>query len=217
MKDKKRKHGNPQGNSKERQEFTLMNASMTLSIPPLFATEPRRGALEMLDSLLMRHIPALNGVLITHSNMKFTSSTAQIINECPFAVVPITFDALVWAPRIGSKLVGKVSLASPDHLGLILHSTFNASIPRQHIRTDEWEFEYGPAENDPEFGQSVSWKTDEQTVIPDGEQTGVEGEAEAEEPQQTGKWIRITDGESIGGEEGLVEFTVIGYVLFFLS
>lgn len=111
--------------------------------------------------------------------------------------------------------MGKVSLASPDHLGLILHSTFNASIPRQHIRTDEWEFEYGPAENDPEFGQSVSWKTDEQTVIPDGEHAEVEGEAEAEaeEPQQTGKWIRITDGESIGGEEGLVEFTVIGYVI----
>jgi hypothetical protein len=26
------------------------------------------------------------------------------------------------------------------------------SIPRHHIPADQWEFEYGPAENDPEFG-----------------------------------------------------------------
>ena len=26
----------------------------------------------------------------------------------------------------------------------------NASIPRHHIPSESWEFEYGPAENDPE-------------------------------------------------------------------
>ena len=45
-----------------------------------------------------------------------------------------------------------MNLCSPDHVSLLVHRTFNVSIPRHHIPSDHWEFEYGPAENDPEFG-----------------------------------------------------------------
>ena len=50
------------------------------------------------------------------------------------------------------NLAGKINLCSPDHISLLVHRTFNVSIPRHHITTDSYEFEYGPAENDPEFG-----------------------------------------------------------------
>jgi hypothetical protein len=59
------------------------------------------------------------------------------------------------------RLAGRVSLSSPDHVALLVHRTFNVSIPRRHIPVlkeeseegqEGWTFEHGPAENDPEYG-----------------------------------------------------------------
>lgn len=88
--------------------------------------------------------------------------------------------------------MGKVNLCSPDHVSLLIHRTFNASIPRKHLPEDRWQFEYGPAENDPEFGPDAA-----------------EGEdAESSE----GRWVDRASGERLGGEHGDVEFTVTGCV-----
>lgn len=89
--------------------------------------------------------------------------------------------------------VGQVNLCSPDHIALLIHRTFNVSIPRHHILTDNYEFEYGAAENDPEFGV--------------GEENAKQAEAEDEEG---GKWIHSITGEKLGGPDGFLEFTVIG-------
>ena len=70
-----------------------------------------------------------------------------------------------------------------------MHRTFNVSIPRHHITTDSYEFEYGPAENDPEFAP--------------------EADAESE-----GRWVDRATGERLGGDDGAVEFTVTGCVPF---
>lgn len=95
--------------------------------------------------------------------------------------------------------VGKVNLSSPDHIALLVHQIFNVSIPRHHIPTDHWEFEYGAAVNDPEFG-------------PDAAAAG-ETTADARESEEGGKWIHSITGEKLGGADGFLEFTVIGYVL----
>lgn len=97
-------------------------------------------------------------------------------------------------------IAGKVNLCSPDHISLLVHRTFNVSIPRHHIPTDTWEFEYGPAENDPEYGAVA--KEDEER--PDGE---------ADKEHETGgKWVHKVTGKALGGKTGMLEFTVIGYV-----
>jgi len=101
---------------------------------------------------------------------------------------------------VGMKLVGKVNLCSPDHVSLLVHRTFNVSIPRHHIPTDQWEFEYGPAENDPEFGVKVV--DDEGGIASTSE--GVEG---------SGRWVHKTTGEKLGGEGGQLDFTVIGLTI----
>ena len=92
--------------------------------------------------------------------------------------------------------VGKVNLCSPDHISLLVHRTFNVSIPRRHIPVEEWEFEYGAAENDPEFGYERGDSQDEST---------------GDMSQDTaGKWVHRVTGESLASK--VVEFTVIGYV-----
>lgn len=95
--------------------------------------------------------------------------------------------------------VGKVNLCSPDHVSLLIHRTFNASIPRHHLPADNWDFEYG---HDPEFGPEAQASEDDSA--------GVESES-------AGKWVNRLTGEKLGGTHGQLEFTVIGCVSCFIS
>ena len=79
---------------------------------------------------------------------------------------------------------------------MLVHRTFNVSIPRHHIPTESWEFEYGPAENDPEFGSAAQ----------EGDK---EDSQEVEHSSSGGRWIHKVTGDVLG-EKGLLEFTVIG-------
>lgn len=79
-----------------------------------------------------------------------------------------------------------------------MHRTFNVSIPRNHIPQDDWEFEYGPAENDPEFGHEI-------VDNDDNNHTEKQGEA-------GGRWIHKLTGKPIG-DDGYLRFTAIGYVV----
>jgi DNA-directed RNA polymerase I subunit RPA43 len=54
--DKKEKKSKDKGKSKAHggSEFRVVNASLVVSIPPVFASNPRAGVEEMLDSMVMR-------------------------------------------------------------------------------------------------------------------------------------------------------------------
>lgn len=91
-----------------------------------------------------------------------------------------------------------MNICSPDHISLLVHKTFNVSVPRHHIR-EGWEFEHGAAENDPEF-QPENLELDAT-----GEPIPI--------AEQGGKWVHHLTGEKIGGDDGRVDFTVIGFVV----
>jgi len=95
-----------------------------------------------------------------------------------------------------------VTLCSPDHVSLLLHRTFNVSIPRHHIPVDQWEFEYGPAENDPEFGN-----VDDMDV--DATEDVQEDDAQAT-TYQRGRWVHKITGDRLGGKDRWLHFTVVG-------
>ncbi|KAL1707493.1 hypothetical protein EV121DRAFT_199156 [Schizophyllum commune] len=181
-------------------EFQVVKASLVISIPPAFTADPSRGALEMLDSMVMRYIPAFEGVVLSHSHLEFLSRAAQIRNECPFLVCKIGFSATVWHPHIGQKLVGKINLSSPDHISLLLHRTFNVSIPRRHIPEGQWEFEYGAAEIDPEFGPAAADAEVDEDEKPVESDTG-------------GRWVHHLTREPLGGDAKYLSFTVIGLTI----
>ncbi|KAF8224964.1 hypothetical protein L208DRAFT_1308273 [Tricholoma matsutake] len=181
--------------------FHVVKASLVVSIPPIFASNPRAGVEEMLDSMIMRYIPALQGVVLSHSNLGFLTKEAIIQADCPNLVCTVEFDATIWSPRIGMKLVGRINLCSPDHISILLHRTFNVSIPRHHIPTEHWEFEHGPAENDPEFGSGA------QENAADENDSG--NRASGEEDGR-GRWVHRLTHEKLGGEGAFLEFTVIG-------
>ncbi|KAJ7262259.1 hypothetical protein B0H12DRAFT_1105014 [Mycena haematopus] len=175
-------------------EFQTVTATLVVSVPPIFASNPSAGVQEMLDSMIMRYIPALRGVVLAHSNLSFLKRTAAITADCPFLVCNIQFDATVWSPHVRMKLVGKINLCSPDHISLLLHRTFNVSIPRHHIPTDEWEFEHGPTDVD---------ATSEGDADP-------ANESEESEEGEGGRWVHKITGKRLGGKDGYLEFVVIG-------
>lgn len=84
-------------------------------------------------------------------------------------------------------------MCSPDHVSLLVHKTFNASIPRHHIPIDEWEFEYGSAKDE--------------SQLDDGGESGLQ----KDEVESSGQWIHKVTGDKLGGNKGYLEFTVIGY------
>ncbi|KAI6046133.1 hypothetical protein EDC04DRAFT_2598341 [Pisolithus marmoratus] len=203
-------------------EFCTVNATTVLSVPPIFSNNLRAGVEEMLDSMVMRYIPSLQGVFLAHSNMRFLSRTAMVRGDCPFAICSVGFDATVWSPRVGMRLVGKINLYSPDHVSVLVHRTFNVSIPRHHIPQDQWSFEYGPAENDPEFGPG--WDTDRHASAEGEEPASVEQEVEMQDAssdavtkqsknqvsESSGRWVHHLTGEKLGDPDGYLEFTVVG-------
>ncbi|EJD52759.1 hypothetical protein AURDEDRAFT_55684 [Auricularia subglabra TFB-10046 SS5] len=191
-------------------EFRTVEGSSVISIPPAWAANPEGCAKEMLDSMLMRYIPALQGVLLSHSNLRFQQDKAAIIGACPFAVCTIAFRALVWGPTIGMKLKGRVNLCSPDHISLLVHRTFNVSIPRHHIPQDEYDYEWGSAENDPEQGAGRNEDEIAQAAA-------AEAAAESGEPRKLSdtdpRWVRKHSRTIVGDEDGYLEFTVVGLKL----
>ncbi|KAG9007603.1 hypothetical protein FRB94_013621 [Tulasnella sp. JGI-2019a] len=208
-------------------EFAVVSASVMLSIPPVFAGNPRVGVEEMLDSMVMRHIPSLQGIVLSHSNHRFLASSAPILNECPYALCRVAFDATVWSPKIGMALVGKVNLFSPDHISLLIHRTFNVSIPRSHIPSDEYVFEHGNnANHDHQYYPGAtsylsSAKAGEMDIDHPNE-LGIKREAGddwvVEENTQgmigsVGQWIHKDTGEKVGGANGNVQFTIVGMTL----
>ena len=65
---------------------------------------------------------------------------------------------------------------------------------------ENWEFEYGPAENDPEYG-----------VDQTGESGNTkEAEDEAATTEGSGRWVHKLTGERLGSKDGSLEFTVVG-------
>ena len=95
---------------------------------------------------------------------------------------------------------GRINLSSPDHVSLLVHRIFNVSIPRLHLPFEAYEFEYGPAENDPEFGVGIASEGPSEVA---GEEQRV---------RDPGRWVHRRTGVPLGGVERTIEFTIIGYV-----
>jgi DNA-directed RNA polymerase I subunit RPA43 len=162
----------------------------------------------------------LDGILLAHWEHTYLDETASLINECPFGVVDVQFETLVWAPKLGQKLCklsplhspdsllgheayvsdGTHSLSSPSHLSLLFSNTFNVSIPLQHIPQDLYEFH--PTDPDEDDEESDSDSEDELTGL-----NGLNGHGQVEE---VGRWkLRSTGGLVGQGGKG-IKFTVIG-------
>ncbi|EST06063.1 RNA polymerase Rpb7, N-terminal [Kalmanozyma brasiliensis GHG001] len=120
--------------------FETLYPILNLPIPPVWTSDPYSAFSDLMDTLVMRYVPQLSGVLITHSPTRFLQDTAVFSADSAFATAQVGFECTVWRPKIGQMLEGTICLSSPSHVSLLLYGLFNASIPASHLPEEEWEF-----------------------------------------------------------------------------
>ncbi|GMK56715.1 hypothetical protein CspeluHIS016_0305550 [Cutaneotrichosporon spelunceum] len=162
---------------------------MRLSVPPKYAADWLAGVNEKLDGMLMRYVGQMGGVLLAHWGHEMLDDTVKIVNECPFGVCEVSFQSIIWAPKVGQVLHGTHSLSSPSHLSLLFAKTFNVSIPLQHIPQDKYEFEHAD--------------------LPEEDLSSDEEDDFGESVHEVGRW-KEAGGKVLGEGSERVAFTVIG-------
>lgn len=103
--------------------FELQYPIVTLSIPPVHASQPMTALVETFDSLVMRFVPPLNGVLVSHGSAFFLDqspgakearaapasgnappASALIDADGAWAKNSVAVECCVWRPKIGMKI-----------------------------------------------------------------------------------------------------------------
>ena len=160
-----------------------VSATMNMAIPPFWAMDPMASVLEQLDTLVMRFVPQLEGVLLAHADAKLLSKLGSIDGDSAFAEVPVRFTCFVWRPEVGMSVKGTITLSSPSHVSLLLYDTFNAAVSAPHIPADAWEFVHYS-----DVGESQRQDAKDRSV---------------------GFWQNKETGQRLGGQDNTLTFCVI--------
>ncbi|KAF9134257.1 hypothetical protein BGW39_007567 [Mortierella sp. 14UC] len=169
--------------------FVEVQAKLYIHLPPCFASKPIEGIQEQLNGFLMRYMPQVDGVVLAHSDLKLLQTSGRIMYDSPYSHFWIAVKLLVWRPVKGTTLSGTINLQSPDHIGLLLYGTFNASIPSEFIPKDKYVF--NPSKS---YSRPGAHNDDSDSHLMATSLT-------------TGEWVHKSTDESIG-HEGVIEFEV---------
>ncbi|KAE8224276.1 hypothetical protein CF319_g2814 [Tilletia indica] len=172
--------------------YRVVYPVLNMPIAPVWWKHPLGAVRELFDTMVMRYVPQLNGILIAHEEHTFLTGTAEIRSDSAFATVPVKVKCTIWAPSIGMRLEGKIVYSNTDVVSLLLNGTFNAAIPAAHLPPNQYEFVH----ND------YSGAADSQAV--DG------AEDEDFGAHSPGFWRRKRDKSQLGGSSGQLTFTCFG-------
>ena len=104
-----------------------------------------QGARDLLDGMLMRHHDRLGGVLVSYEKPRLVHhADLRIVPMAGYVDVCVKAKVRVFTPKVGSKLVGRVNKIGVDHVGVLVHDVFNASLAAKDLPRD---FVHNPAED----------------------------------------------------------------------
>ena len=116
-------------------------------------------------------------------------------------------------------LAGKLSLATPSMISLLLHNLFNASIPSDQIPQDTYEWDADailpyslappPLTGAPDLSQRQPPQEDIESSQAGDSSAGRTEEA-AELVAERGCWVHKKTRKPLGGADGKISFTVVG-------
>jgi DNA-directed RNA polymerase subunit E'/Rpb7 len=112
----------------------MRSTELSLHVSPRFLGAARRAIDLHLASLIMKFHPTLNGVPVACPKYKVLSHAAIINTDFPLMHFNVKADFIVFAPKVGAQLSGKINQVSCDHVGLLVHGCFNASIPSAQLK-----------------------------------------------------------------------------------
>ncbi|KAI8847692.1 hypothetical protein BC829DRAFT_418160 [Chytridium lagenaria] len=129
--------------SKHGLSFKSMVVEFKVFLPPVFARKPGQGVLEYLSKFLLRYVPEVGGVVISFNDVQLLQTAARIMYECPYSTILISATLTVFSPEVDSvtlffTISGYCQQSFSDHIGLLVHGVFNASIAADQIRKYEF-------------------------------------------------------------------------------
>jgi DNA-directed RNA polymerase I subunit RPA43 len=127
--------------------------------------------------------------------------------------------------RYFTSKAGVHSISSPSHTSLLVHRTFNVSIPSNHIPQpsnrgpegeigEEWEYAIELKPETSVQDEEVTQDIDDSEPKLDG---AVDTAKDEDDDTERGYWISSRTSRRMSGEDGLtpITFTVIGCVIAF--
>eukprot|EP00128_Syssomonas_multiformis_P017371 Colp12_sorted_trinity150504_noHs@9167 len=120
--------------------FKTVVARLQIHMAPRYLGNVMEGVFEQLNQILMKYSNEVEGIVVSYSNVEVLEKAGKVMNDTPHIHFMVKVRLLVFSPKVGSKLVGKVSILGSDHIGLLVHGLFNASVSREAISAD-FEFD----------------------------------------------------------------------------
>lgn len=87
----------------------------------------------MLNELLLRYSSSLEGVMLSYSDIELLEQYGRIRNEYPHIHIRFNAKVLIFRTSVGQILHGIVNKLSMNHVGMLIHGLFNASITKEHL------------------------------------------------------------------------------------
>lgn len=118
---------------------------LQIELHPSKLQDVNAGILQHLSSLLFKYQDDLEGIVMAWDKgvqILKKAGAATIHPYFPLVHIEVKTNMLLFKPRVGSLLVGKVIKVANDFIGLLVLGLFNASIPADQIRS-EFKFNNG--------------------------------------------------------------------------
>lgn len=99
-----------------------------LALAPSSLANLKAGVAQYFSGHINRYYPPLKGILLGYQNPKLTAKSGHLIYDQPFIHLDVQAEFFVFSPIRGGFLYGVVNRKSSDHLGCLVHDTFNVSL-----------------------------------------------------------------------------------------
>ncbi|KAM9383976.1 uncharacterized protein KZ484_005903 [Pholidichthys leucotaenia] len=115
-----------------------------VALPPRYLNKRRTGIQQELEGELLKFSHRLNGIPLTYDDIKVVGHCGDIYDDSGYIHLDIEVKYIVFQPKKGQRLLGKVNKLGVSHVGCVVHGCFNATISRPQLVSVETWRDAGP-------------------------------------------------------------------------
>uniref|UniRef100_A0A8C6SGF1 DNA-directed RNA polymerase subunit n=1 Tax=Neogobius melanostomus TaxID=47308 RepID=A0A8C6SGF1_9GOBI len=115
-----------------------------IALPPMYLNKKKTGIREELDAELLKFSQSLSGVPLAYDNISIVGHQGDIYDDSGYIHLNIEANFIVFQPKKGQTLLGKVNKLGVNHVGCLVHGCFNASMPKPNLVSMETWRDAGP-------------------------------------------------------------------------
>lgn len=92
--------------------FESIEIQLKVAIAPMYTAHPMDAVKQQLNSTLLKYDEKMMGIPLSYSDLKFPKGKeyGRILIDQPWVHVDVLTKLLVFTPRVGTKLCGKIDV-----------------------------------------------------------------------------------------------------------